>query len=104
HLDARKRPGEHQVIEAAKMPDAEELAGDFRQARTERQVESRERLPSELVRIVTVGHQYGRQRVAAVLGDGAPHLEPPRVDRTARRLRMASVPREHGIESLLEQH
>src|SRR5690348_12383172 len=40
HLDPGQRTRQHQVVEAAEMADAEDLAGELAQARTQRHVES----------------------------------------------------------------
>jgi hypothetical protein len=61
HFDAAECSSEHQVVEAAQVSDPKYLVGKLGQACTERHVKFFKDDLSQLVRVISVGHENGGQ-------------------------------------------
>src|SRR5262245_46098606 len=100
HLDAAKRPDEHEVVEAAEMADAEHTARELRQADAERHVEVLEDDAAQSVGVVALRHEHRGHRVRVLPGILADDLEAPGPNGRARRLAVPRVTREDVREPL----
>src|SRR5215471_15850444 len=72
HLDAGKRAHDGEIVGVAEVADAEHLAGKFREAGAERNVEMLERGLAEAVGVLALGHQHSGERRGIILGLAAP--------------------------------
>ena len=70
-------PGEHQVVEVAEVPDAEDPAGQLAEPGAQRHVEAVEHQRADLVGVVALGDEDRRQRPRVLALVGAEHLEAP---------------------------
>ena len=93
--------GQHQCVEVAEMPDPKDLALDLAEAVAERQVEPVEHDPAEGVGVVARRHQHRGQGRAVGGRIDAEDLQPPGLDRAARRRGEPGVAREHVVEALV---
>src|SRR4051812_5884548 len=105
HLNAGQRAHQREIVEIAKMADAEYLAGQLAEARAERHVERFQNDFANLVGIVS-GRRHDRSERARVFARiRREDLESPCAHRAPGRFAVALVACENGIEAfLVEEH
>src|SRR5579859_2589343 len=91
HFDSAERSGKHEIVEAAKMPNAKYFAGKLGEAGSERHVEIFKNNAPQAIRIMPSRHENsceGARVLARILTDD---FQAPGSDRHARRLGVTLV-------------
>ncbi len=63
HFDSAEGPRQHQIIEAAKMPDAKDFAGELGKAGSQRHVKVLQDNAPQPIRIMALRHKHSGERV-----------------------------------------
>src|SRR5215813_10409521 len=105
HLHPGERPHQGQVVEIPEVADAEHLAGELAQSRAERHVESLKDHLAHAICILPGRRDHRSERAGVLSRVEREDLEPPSTHRASRRLPVALVARENGVEAFfLEEH
>src|SRR5437867_1535139 len=104
HFDPGKCSRQHQVVEAAQVPDAEDLSLELREAGSKGHVEFFKNEFSELIGIVTRRHQDRCKRVRVFVTTLADNFQTPGAHCSASCFGMAPMPGEDVGQTLFVQH
>ena len=104
HLDAPQSTGEHQIVETSQMTDAERLAGEPAQPRSQRHIEPLQHKRAELSFIEAVWQQNGRNGRAVFARVQSTDLETPGADRAASCFGVTLVAAEHVLQAFFGDH
>src|SRR5215813_11920781 len=104
HLNAAQSSGQHQVVEAAQVSNAEDPAREFGESCTERHIKILQNDFAQAVGIVALWHENSSQGVGVFARLFAHKFQAPGPYRSAGGLAMTGMPAENIGQAFLLQH